>query len=161
MFVLGGIFRDTIDKFLKNNIEKRVDITNKHDIILIYLRHLYHETTSQQKLFELFRVVIVRAPAARISIITYLHNDIYYLHLIYMISYIETYTCFFIRNLTTHMSLKVAQILPIFWPKRFLSSFLFLLKIRNSRLKWAKSSQIRSKMHKITLKKFLKYLNEA
>ena len=47
MFVLGGIFRDTIDKFLKNNIEKRVDITNKHDIILIYLRHLYHETTSQ------------------------------------------------------------------------------------------------------------------
>ena len=46
----------------------------------------------------------------------------------------------FIRNLSTHMALKVSEILPIFWPKKFLSSFLFLVKIRSFGLKLAKLS---------------------
>ena len=49
-------------------------------------------------------------------------------------------THFFIRNLSTHMALKFLRFCPFFWPKRFLSSILFLVNMTNSRLTGAKLS---------------------
>ena len=45
------------------------------------------------------------------------------------------YTLFLYEKLDYPHGLKIFLDFPIFWPKKFLSSFLFLVKIRNSRLK--------------------------
>ena len=47
---------------------------------------------------------------------------------------------FFMRQFSTHMALKVSQILPIFWPKTFLLGSQFLTFAKNIGLRWVKSS---------------------